>query len=41
LADVQFPATLTWLAAVSREIGDSASSSALLSRYLEVGGILK
>jgi len=36
LADVQFPATLTWLAAVSREIGDSASSSALLSRYLEV-----
>ncbi len=36
LADIQFPATLTWLAAVSREIGDSASSSALLSRYLEV-----
>jgi len=36
LADAQFPATLTWLAAVSREIGDSASSSALLSRYLEV-----
>ncbi|HYR90930.1 MAG TPA: radical SAM protein [Terriglobia bacterium] len=36
LASAQFPSTLTWLAAVSREIGDSASCSALLSRYLEM-----
>jgi wyosine [tRNA(Phe)-imidazoG37] synthetase (radical SAM superfamily) len=36
LTNAQFPATLTWLAAVSREIGDSATSDTLLSRYLEV-----
>src|SRR6266436_1467107 len=36
LADTQFPSTLSWLAAVSREIGDSATSNTLLSTYLEV-----
>jgi hypothetical protein len=36
LGNAQFPSTLTGLAAISRELGDNSTSSALLSRYLEL-----
>lgn len=36
LARARFPSTLSWLAGVSREVGDWETSDALLSRYLEV-----
>jgi MoaA/NifB/PqqE/SkfB family radical SAM enzyme len=34
LAEAQFPLTLTWLAAICREIGDGEASTLLLKRYL-------
>jgi hypothetical protein len=36
IAEVKFPSTLTWLAALSGEAGKSAARDALLSRYLEI-----
>jgi hypothetical protein len=36
LACAYFPSTLSWLAALSREMGDGSASDALLSRYLEL-----
>jgi molybdenum cofactor biosynthesis enzyme MoaA len=36
LAHANFPSTLSWLAALSREMGDGITSDALLSRYLEL-----
>jgi hypothetical protein len=36
LAHAHFPSTLSWLAALSREMGDRITSDALLSRYLDL-----
>jgi hypothetical protein len=35
-ADVRFPSTLTWLAAICREAGDRASAIVLMRHYLEI-----
>jgi MoaA/NifB/PqqE/SkfB family radical SAM enzyme len=36
LAEARFPLTLSWLAAICREIGDGEASTVLLKRYLEL-----
>ena len=36
LSEARFPLTLSWLAAISREIGDREASDLLLRRYLEL-----